>query len=110
MTDELAEEYFLETRELVTRIQPRASIVECTAVTDLAVRSDFLRDLAHRALASPDPPRRRFLVVASTAGYGLARMFQIAGESQQPPLEIVRTLPEVWTALDIRCPHFEPFM
>jgi hypothetical protein len=42
MTDKLVEEYFLETRELVTRIQPRASIVECTAVTDLAVRSDFL--------------------------------------------------------------------
>jgi hypothetical protein len=40
MTDKLVEEYFLETRELVTRIQPRASIVECTAVTDLAVRTE----------------------------------------------------------------------
>ena len=47
VTDKQVEQYFLETRELVTRIQPRARIGECTAVTDLAVRSDLLRYLAH---------------------------------------------------------------
>jgi len=108
VTDKLVEELFLETRELATEIQARASIVECSAVTELAVHSYFLRDLAHRALGSPDPPRRRFLVVPSTAGYGLARMFQIAGESQRPYLEIVRTLPEAWAALGVQSPNFEP--
>jgi hypothetical protein len=108
VTDKLVEDFFLKTRELATEMQVRASIVECSAVTELAVNSDFLRALAKRALASPDPPRRRFLVVARTAAYGLARMFQIAGESQRPYLEIVRTLPEVWAALGIRSPQFEP--
>jgi len=107
-TDKLVEEFFLKTRELATEMQARASIVECSAVTELAVNSDFLRALAKRALASPDPPRRRFLVVPRTAAYGLARMFQIAGESQRPYLEIVRTLPEAWAALGVQSPNLEP--
>jgi hypothetical protein len=43
-----------------------------------------------------------------TAGYGLMRMFQIAGESARPLLHVVRTVDEALTALGAESPHFEP--
>jgi hypothetical protein len=35
-------------------------------------------------------------------------MFQIAGESTRPLLQVVRTVDEALTALGAQSPHFEP--
>jgi len=57
----------------------------------------------------PDAARRpRILVVSATAGYGLARMFQILGEPKRPLLKVVRTMDEALAALGVQSPHFEP--
>jgi hypothetical protein len=87
----------------------RAGIWDLSGVTDFAVASDFLRGLASRKPITPgltDHPR--FIVVPVTAGYGLMRMFQIAGESNRPLLDVVRTVDEALTSLGVPSTQFQP--
>jgi len=42
-----------------------------------------------------------------THAFGLARMFQISGESKRPLLDVVRTLDEALAALGIQSTNFE---
>ena len=57
----------------------------------------------------PDPASRPRVIVAPTnLEFGLARMFQIQGESARPLLSVVHTLDEALAALGIRFAHFEP--
>jgi hypothetical protein len=57
----------------------------------------------------PEPTENpHFIVMPSTAGYGLARMYQIVGELTQPVVSVVRTLEEALAALGLRSAHFEP--
>ena len=80
-----------------------------SGVVDFAVAADFLRSLAKRKPISPGLTNHpRFIVVPETAGYGLMRMFQIAGESARPGLHVVRTVDEALTALGAQSPRFEP--
>jgi hypothetical protein len=87
----------------------RAGIWDLSGVSDFALGSDFLRSLARRKPITPgltDHPR--FIVVPETAGYGLMRMFQIAGESARPLLHVVRTVDEALTTLGAQSSRFEP--
>jgi hypothetical protein len=87
----------------------QAGIWDFSAATHFAVAADFLRKLAMRKPITPgliDHPR--FIVVPLTDGYGLMRMFQIAGESSRPLLHVVRTVDEALTAMGVPSPHFEP--
>jgi hypothetical protein len=109
LTNESAEEYHYALGKNWRATDPRAGIWDLTGVADFAVAADFLRSLAKRKPISPgltDHPR--FIVVPETAGYGLMRMFQIAGESTRPLLHVVRTIDEALTALDAQSSHFEP--
>jgi hypothetical protein len=87
----------------------RAGIWDLSGATGFSVNADFLRDLAKRKPVTPgltDYPR--FIVVEETAGYGLMRMFQIAGEAARPSLHVVRTVDEALAALGTQLPNFEP--
>ena len=109
LTNESAEEYHYALGKNWRATDPRAGIWDLTGVADFAVAADFLRSLAKRKPISPgltDHPR--FIVVPETAGYGLMRMFQIAGESTRPLLHVVRTIDEALTALGAQSSHFEP--
>jgi len=78
-------------------------------VTDFAVASGFLRGLAERKPITPGLTNHpRFIVVPATAGYGLMRMFQIAGESARPLLHVVRSVDEALATLGAQSPHFDP--
>jgi|GEM_PF-535809 hypothetical protein len=109
LTNESAEEYHNALGKNWRATDARAGIWDLTGVADFAVAADFLRNLAKRKPITPgltDHPR--FIVVPVTAGYGLMRMFQIAGESTRPLLHVVRTVDEALTALGAQSPHFEP--
>jgi len=47
-------------------------------------------------------------VTPATVGFGLARMFQMLGESTRPLLEVMRTLDEALAALGAQSAKFEP--
>jgi hypothetical protein len=84
-------------------------IFDMSGVTPYEVSSECIRQLAKREPAMPDATRRpRIIAVENTTGYGLARMFQIGGETRRPKLEVVRTLDAALRLLDVQSPHFEP--
>ncbi|MGA8525080.1 MAG: hypothetical protein WB629_03290, partial [Candidatus Sulfotelmatobacter sp.] len=90
-------------------IDVRAGIVDFSSVSDWALSSEFLRELAKREPAMADAARRRLILVAPAAvGFGLARMFQMLGESTRPLLEVMRTLDEALAALGAQSAQFEP--
>lgn len=109
LTNEAAAEYHDALGKNWRATNARAGIWDLSAVSDFAVASDFLRSLATRKPITPgltDHPR--FIVVPVTAGFGLMRMFQIAGESSRPLLHVVHTVDEALTGLGVPSAHFEP--
>ena len=110
LTDELLAEIYQRVRTHTRAIDIRAGIVDFSAVTDWALSSVFLQELAKREPAMADSARRRLMLVAPAAvGFGLARMFQMLGESTRPLLEVVRTLEEALATLDAESAKFEAF-
>ena len=110
LTDELLAEIYRQVRTHTRAIDVRAGIVDFSSVNDWALSSAFLRELAKQEPAMADAARRRLIVVAPAAvGFGLARMFQMLGESTRPLLEVVRTLEAALAALGAESVDFEPF-
>jgi hypothetical protein len=93
-------------RELVAS-DARASICDLTLVTDLALSSAFLRNLARRQPIMLEASRPHILVAPTTAVYGMMRMYQIVGEQARPHLQVVRTIEEALSLLGVRDPRFE---
>lgn len=108
LTDELLAELYGAVREYSTATDPIAGIWDLSSVNDLAVSSGIVRSLADREPAMPDATKPRIIVAPTTIGFGLARMFQILGESTRPLLSVVRTMDEALAALGVQSPHFEP--
>jgi hypothetical protein len=110
LTDELLAEIYQQVRTHTRAIDIRAGIIDFSSVNDWALSSSFVRELAKQEPAMADSARRRLMVVSPAAvGFGLARMFQMLGESTRPLLEVVRTLEEALAALGAESAKFEPF-
>ena len=109
LTNEAAEEYHDALGRNWKATGAHAGIWDLSGVADFAVAADFLRNLAQRKPITPGLTNHpRFIVVPVTAGYGLMRMFQIAGETTRPLLHVVRTVDEALTALGVQSSQFEP--
>jgi hypothetical protein len=108
LTDELLEETYQALRTYSRANEVRAGIVDFSAVSDWALSSAFLRELAKKEPAMADAARRRLIIVTpATVGFGLARMFQMLGESTRPLLTVVRTLDEALETLGVHAAKFE---
>jgi hypothetical protein len=100
-------EYYRLAGEHMTRLRPRATISDYSGVADFQVSVQTLRDLAHSYIAMPsDNPR--YVIAPAAHLYGLARMFQMEGEATRPNLQVVSTLAEAYTLLNVENPRFEP--
>jgi len=109
LTDELLAEFYRAIRRYSTSTDASSGIWDFSAVTEFAISSVLIRELARQAPAMPDATTRpRFIVVSETHAFGLARMFQITGETTRPLLSVVRTLDQALAALGAKSPHFEP--
>ena len=109
LTDELLAEAYRMMRKQSTATDPRAGIVDLSSVTGVALSTAFLREIARQEPAMVDATRPRIIVAPTAVVFGLARMFQMLGESTRPLLEVVRTLDEALAALGIQSPGFEPY-
>ena len=109
LTDELLAEAYRMVRKQSTATDPRAGIVDLSSVTGVALSAAFLREIARQEPAMVDATRPRIIVAPTAVVFGLARMFQMLGESTRPLLEVVRTLDEALAALGIQSPGFEPY-
>ena len=83
-------------------------IMDFSPVTEVALSTEFLRQLANRDPIGDATKQPRVVVAPSDLQFGLARMFQITGERTRPLLHVVRTMNEAFAALGVQSPHFEP--
>jgi hypothetical protein len=87
----------------------RAGIGDYSSVTEFPLSAELVRTLARQGAPMPEPTENpHFIVMPSTTGYGLARMYQIVGELTQPLVSVVRTMDEALAALGVQSAHFEP--
>jgi len=109
LTDESLAEVYRTALEYWAATGARAGISDYSSVTEFAVSAEFIRKLANQDPAVTDPTNRPLIIVVpTTVGFGLSRMFQILGESTRPHLEVVHTMDEAFRALGVESPHFEP--
>jgi hypothetical protein len=109
LTNESLSEFLRAIRDRSTATDARAGIADYSSVTEFAVSSDFIRDIANREPAMPDATRRpRVMVFPATAGFGIGRMFQIMAEPKNPLLKVVHTIDEAFAELGVQSPQFEP--
>jgi hypothetical protein len=109
LTDELLAEIHRTARIHWAATGARAGIGDYSSVTEFPLSAELVRTLARQGAPMPDPIEHpHFIVMPSTTGYGLARMYQIVGEVTQPLVSVVRTVDEALSALGVQSPHFEP--
>lgn len=108
LTDELVREADVGIRKHLSERNPLVHIVECSSVTKFSMSAESVRYLARREPALKGVNCRRFFVMPSTVGFGMARMFQIAGDPHYDSVTIVRSLDEVPPMLNGGAPQFEP--
>jgi hypothetical protein len=108
LTDEAMTQAYVAIRKHSIATDARAGIWDLSGVTEHPISSARVRELANREPAMPNASERpRFIVASSTVGYGLARMFQLAGAKDRPLLQVVRTMEEALTALGVESARFE---
>jgi hypothetical protein len=110
ITDELLKEFYGLAGGFFERSGARAAITDFSAVTALDVSPQTIRDLASLPPVILDQELPRFIVAASPGIFGMARMFELAGQDTRPNLHVVRTMKEVCVILGIVDPKFEPVL
>jgi hypothetical protein len=108
VTDELLKEYYGVAGEHFARTAARGAITDFSAVTSFEVSPQLIRELASGPPAILDQEFPRFIVAASPPIFGMARMFELAGQDTRPTLHVVRTMKEVCVILGVLDPKFEP--
>jgi hypothetical protein len=106
LTDEALIESLQTTRNLRRSLDARAGIVDFSCVTQFPVSANLLNEAAGQEPAMGTIPR--IIVAPTMVAFGIARMFQIAGEPKTSGLEVVRAMREAYAALGVESPHFEP--
>jgi len=107
LTDELLAETQGAIRARSIATDAKVGIFDFSSVTEFALSTAFLREIAKREPAMIDATRRRFIVAPTAVAFGLSRMFQIMTESTRPLLEVVHTVDEALAAVGIQSARFE---
>ena len=107
LTDDLARVTDAGMRKHLVEQNAQVHIVDCSAVTKFSMSGEWIRQLARRQPAIQGVICRRFFVMPNIESFGLARMFQLAGEPHYDSVMIVRSLDEIFTTLSIEPPRFE---
>jgi hypothetical protein len=94
-------------RSYSTATGARAAIFDLSGVTEFVLSKKFIQSLAREA-PSMSASHPLIIVVPSTHGFGLSRMFQSLGDQTRPLLQVVRTMDEALSMLKIPSPQFEP--
>jgi len=108
ISDELLKEYYGLAGGYFERTGARSGITDFSAATSLDVSPQTIRDLASLPPVILDQELPRFIVAALPGIFGMARMFELAGQDTRPNLHVVRTMKEVCVILGIEDPKFEP--
>ena len=83
-------------------------VVDGTAVTSFSISTDLVKSLASRPPMFPELSDR-YICVAQTVLYGMARMYQLLAGQSRERLRVVRTVEDAYNDLKIQPPqHLKP--
>jgi hypothetical protein len=108
VTDEDVKNYYREAVAYGKMSGALAGLTDFSAASSFEVSRETVVELAASDPALPDPKAIRIVVAALPVLFGMARMFEIAGERTRPNLHIVRTEQEAWAILGVWKPKFGP--
>jgi hypothetical protein len=108
LTDEELKEFYRVSAEYVSRNPPRAAISDFSGVTAFDVSPETVRELARLSPIMPDPELPRFVIAVSPKMFGMARMFELEGQSTRPNLHVVQSMEAACVILGVQKLHFEP--
>ena len=101
-------QFYGEAGTQIERLHPRAAIFDFTAVTSFDVSSASIRNLAAASPLIPDVACPRVVVAPATHIFGMARMFQILGESSRPSFSVVHSMAEALAVIGLDPLDFKP--
>ena len=107
VTGEELKSFYDTARKLAATTSPRAAIADFTSVTGFDFGRETLLELAKFDPVLPDPNLPRVILVPSTEGFGLARIFQHEIEDKRPNVHVVHKLSEACAILGIDRPDFK---
>ena len=107
VTDQELKTFYEAARELAVTTSPRAAIADFTAVASFNFGRETLLELAKFDPVLPDPNLPRVILVPTTEGFGLARLFQHEIEGKRPNVHVVHTLSEACAVLGVDRPEFK---
>jgi hypothetical protein len=109
LTNDLLADGYRLSREYARATNARMAVCDLSLVTELAVSSDLVRQLAREEPTLPDAVRWPSIIVTpQTHAYGLSRMFQLMAGDTRPLLTIALSMDEALMKLGIQSTHFEP--
>ena len=108
LTDDELKEFHRASVDYVARTSPRSVIGDFSAVDAFDVSPDTVRQLARSSPILVDIELPRFVIAVSPKMFGMARMFELEGQSARPNLHVVQSLEAVCVILGIKDPHFDP--
>jgi hypothetical protein len=89
VSDEELIDYYRTAAFLSGSLRPSAAITDLSSAT-ISVSAQTIEKLAKLPPAMSEPSRPRFIAAPSDHSYGLARMFQMAGEATRANLHVTR--------------------
>lgn len=105
VTPELAEDMYICLSRLGSDGGPYAAIYDLSEVTSTTLPTELVRGYARRTPSIPIV-RTQVVVGKEPAIYGLARLFQICGQSVGSEFEVVHTLEEAYEIIGVRPEDF----
>jgi hypothetical protein len=109
VTDDELVEFYKKAGENVALTDPLCGLTDFSACTRFEVTADTIRRLAKLTPALPQPSRPRVIVAPTDRMFGMARIFEIEGETTRPNIHVVRTLQEALLILGVfEQPRYEP--
>lgn len=93
--------FYEAARELAATTSPRAAIADFTAVTSFDFGPEAILELAKFDPVLTDTNLPRVILVPSTKGFGLARMFQHEIKDTRSNVHVVHTLAEACAILGV---------
>jgi hypothetical protein len=108
ITDDELKAFYRASAEHVASTSPRAAISDFSAVDAFEVSPETIRELARSSPVMSNPELPRFVIAVSPKIFGMARMFELEGQSTRPNLHVVQSPEAACAILGIKNLHFEP--
>jgi DNA-binding response OmpR family regulator len=109
VTDDSAYECYRGFGKYAALAAPSAAVLDLSEADSFEVSPETIRKLASLPSAIPDPKPARIIVAPAPHVFGMARMFELAGQATRPNLRVVRTLREAYSILAVDIPNWQAF-